>query len=206
MKVKAKAKYIRMSPRKVRLVVDLIRGLDVEKADNQLQFIDKAATRPVKKLLDSAVANAHHNFEIEKDNLYIKEIRVDEGPTLNRWKSRAFGRATPIRKRSSHISLILEEKVPTKKVEKKQKESAFAKASADKKKEEISKVSPEQLKKDVSKKPVSQKVKEPVESEEAREPFDTRMKGKHRDRQHLDKKTMKNKGFLKKIFKRKSST
>ncbi len=206
MEVKAKAKYIRMSPRKVRLVVDLIRGLDVVKADNQLLFIKKVAARPVKKLLDSAVANAHHNFEIEKDNLYIKEIKVDEGPTLNRWKPRAFGRATPIRKRSSHISLILEEKVPTKKEEKKKDESSFVKATDDKKKGKLSRVSADQVKKDVSKKPVSQEVKKPVESEEAREPFDERMKGKHRDQQHFDKKTLKNKGFLKKIFKRKSST
>jgi len=196
MEVKAKARYIRIAPRKVRLVVDLIRGLDIEKAYAQLQFINKAATRPVRKLLDSAVANAHHNFEIEKDNLYIKEIRVDEGPTLYRWKARAFGRVAPIRKRTSHISVMLEEKAPTKK-----------KAAPKKKEEkELSKVSPEQVKGDRPAEQAEQKVKRPVESTEPQEIIDVRRKGKHRDAQHFDKKQMKDKGFLKKIFKRKSST
>jgi len=195
MEVKAKAKYIHMAPRKVRLVVNLVRGLDTEKAYEQLQHINKAATRPVKKLLDSAVANAKHNFEIEKDNLYIKEMRVDEGPTLKRWKPRAFGRATPIHKRTSHIMLILEEKVPTaKKPTKKKKEEKLTKATKD------------QIKGDIGAKPVKQDVKEATESTEAKEIFDAKRKGKHRDTQHFDKKDMKQKGFLKKIFKRKSST
>lgn len=195
MDVKAKAKYIRMSPRKVRLVVDLIRGLDMERAYQQLMLVNKAAVKPVKKLLDSAVANAHHNFEIEKENLFIKEIRVDEGPTLQRWMPRAYGRATPILKRSSHISVILGEKVPSKAKPKKKPTAR-----------ESSKVDAKTVKGDIVPKTVSQEAKQPKESEEIKEPFDARRKGKHRDQQHFDKKDMKKKGFLKKIFKRKSST
>jgi len=109
MEIKASAKYIKMSPRKVRLVVDAVRGMKTDKALDQLNVIKKMATRPVRKLIDSAVANAVNNFELDKDNLYIKEIRVDDGPTARRWMPRAHGRATPIRKRSSHISLVLAE-------------------------------------------------------------------------------------------------
>ena len=92
MEIKAKLKYLKISPRKVRLVVDVIRGMEVVKALEQLQFINKRAARPVAKLINSAVANAEHNFELEKNNLYIKEIKVDEGATLHRWKPRARGR------------------------------------------------------------------------------------------------------------------
>lgn len=109
MEVKATAKYVRMSPRKVRLVAALVRGKKLASALDQLSFADKAAALPVKKVLTSAAANAKHNFEIAEDNLYIKEIRVDEGPTLSRWLPRAHGRATPLRKRMSHIKLTLAE-------------------------------------------------------------------------------------------------
>ena len=109
METKAKAKFIKMSPKKVRLVVDAVRNLPVEKALANLKLAKKAAARPIMKLIDSAVANAEHNFELAKDNLFIKEIKVDEAPTLKRWMPRAHGRATTIRKRNSHISLILAE-------------------------------------------------------------------------------------------------
>jgi len=119
MEVKAKARFIRISPRKVRLVVDLVRNLEIPRAENQLTFSKKAAAVPVLKLLKSAVANAENNFGLKKDNLYIKEIAADDGPTLHRWRPRAHGRAGKIRKRMTHISIILGEKVETKKVEKK---------------------------------------------------------------------------------------
>ena len=109
MEIKAKAKYIKVSSRKTRLVVDVIRGLEVQKALEQLKFINKRVTEPIIKLVNSVIANAENNFELEKDNLFIKEIRVDEGPTLKRWKPRARGRATPIRKRTCHISIVLGE-------------------------------------------------------------------------------------------------
>lgn len=101
-----------MAPRKVRLVADLIRGLDTREAINQLGFMAKKSAGPILKLLNSAMANAENNFELKKDNLYIKEIKVDEGPMLHRWHAKAFGRTAPIRKKTSHLSLILEEHSP----------------------------------------------------------------------------------------------
>ncbi len=110
MDVNAKARYVRMSPRKVRLVVDLIRGMTVAEARSQLKFMKKAAAEPVLKLLNSAVANAEHNFNLDTLELYVKEIKADGGPVLGRWRARAFGRAAPIRKRTTHISIIVSEK------------------------------------------------------------------------------------------------
>ncbi len=109
MEVIAKARYIRISPRKVRLVADLVRGMDVDQALNQLRFYRKAAALPLIKLIESGVANAEHNFKLS-GGLFIKKLTVDGGPTLKRWRARAFGRAAPIRKRSSHINLVLEER------------------------------------------------------------------------------------------------
>lgn len=109
MEVKAKAKYIRMSPRKVRLLTNLVKGKPVAAALDQLQFAGKIAAMPVKKVIDSAIANAKHNFDIEMSNLFVKEIRVDQGTTLKRWLPRAHGRATPIMKRMSHINVTLGE-------------------------------------------------------------------------------------------------
>lgn len=107
MEVKAVAKNIRMSAKKVRLVVDVIRGKQAGEALDQLMFVNKRAVTPVEKVLKSAIANAEHNFNLAKDKLYIKEIKVDEGFTIKRWMPRAFGRATPIRKRTSHITVVL---------------------------------------------------------------------------------------------------
>jgi large subunit ribosomal protein L22 len=109
MEVKAQAKYIRMSPRKVRLLTNLVRGKTVAAALDQLVFAGKMASLPVRKVIASAVANAKHNFDIAESNLYIKEIRVDQGKTLKRWLPRAHGRATPLNKRTCHINVILAE-------------------------------------------------------------------------------------------------
>jgi len=100
-----------MSPRKVRLVVDLARGMNVEQAKIQLKFLNKKAARPILKLLNSAVANAKNNFKLDEKNLYISEIFVNEGPTLKRWRARAMGRSAQIRKRTSNIKIGLEEKI-----------------------------------------------------------------------------------------------
>jgi len=108
MEVNATARYIHMSPRKVRLVIDVIRGLGVAEARSQLHVMKKAAAEPVSKLLESAIANAVHNFNLNADELYVKRIMADGGPVLGRWRARAFGRAAPIRKRTSHISITLE--------------------------------------------------------------------------------------------------
>jgi len=108
--MKAFLKNYRQSPRKVRLVADLIRGMDVVRARFTLKNLNKRSARPIDKLLSSAVANARVNNQKEEETLFVKSITVDEGVTLHRWMPRAFGRATPIRKRSSHITILLEEK------------------------------------------------------------------------------------------------
>ncbi len=109
MKVDAKLNYLRIAPRKVRLVVDLIRGRKVSEAEDRLRFVKKRAAKPVSKLLKSVIANAEHNFDLKKDNLYISEIKVDEGPTLKRWRARARGAANEIQKKTSHITIVLDE-------------------------------------------------------------------------------------------------
>lgn len=111
MEVKAQSNNLRMSPRKVRLVADLVRGQKIATALAQLNFANKAAALPIAKLIKSAVANAQHNFDLAEDNLFVKTISVDGGATLKRWMPRAQGRATPLRKRTSHINLILGELV-----------------------------------------------------------------------------------------------
>ena len=107
MEVTAKARFIRMSPRKVRLVIDVVRGLSVEAAEAQLAFMRKAAARPVLKLLQSAVANAVHNHKMTPASLKIKAITADGGPALDRWRARAFGRAAAIKHRTTHIAITL---------------------------------------------------------------------------------------------------
>ena len=109
MEVKAKLRYLRVSPRKVRLVAGLIRGKATTVALDQLQFSGKGAALPMSKLLKSAVANAVNNFDLAENNLAIKEVFVDGGPTLKRWLPRAHGRATPLNKRTSHITIVLKE-------------------------------------------------------------------------------------------------
>lgn len=103
----AKLRWLRISPRKVRLVVDLIRGLPVQDALHRLHYSGKAAAEPVAKLLRSAVANADQKGSYDVDALVVKTAFVDEGPTWRRWLPRAMGRATRIRKRSSHVTVIL---------------------------------------------------------------------------------------------------
>jgi large subunit ribosomal protein L22 len=109
MEARAVAKYIRVSPRKVRLVMDELRGKKVEEALNALTFAPQKSARLVKKLINSAVANAGENSQIDVDTLYIKRLYADEGPTLKRFRPRAMGRASRIRKRTSHLTVILDE-------------------------------------------------------------------------------------------------
>jgi large subunit ribosomal protein L22 len=104
-----------MSPRKVRLVVDAVRGMSVEPALAQLTFMSRAAARPVRKLLESAIANAEHNFKLDREGLFIKAALVNQGPTLKRWRPRAMGAAAPILKRTSHVTLVLESRTGAKK-------------------------------------------------------------------------------------------
>jgi large subunit ribosomal protein L22 len=105
--VKASAKWVRITPRKARLVVEHIRGRSVPEARTMLAFSDRAAAREIDKLLRSAVANAEANHNLIGDDLIVKTAYVDEGPTIKRWKARARGRAARIRKRMCHITITL---------------------------------------------------------------------------------------------------
>ncbi|HKE51884.1 MAG TPA: 50S ribosomal protein L22 [Actinomycetes bacterium] len=108
MEAKARARYVRVAPMKARRVVDLIRGLPAAEAQAVLRFAPQAASEPVGKVLASAVANAEHNEQLDPATLVVREAYVDEGPTLKRFRPRAQGRAYRIRKRTSHITIVLE--------------------------------------------------------------------------------------------------
>jgi len=110
METRAVAKYVRISPRKIRLVMNQVRGKQVGEALNMLSFTPKRGARILKKLVNSAIANAEQNTGVDVDSLYIVRVYADEGPTLKRWRPRAQGRATSIRKRTSHLTVILNEK------------------------------------------------------------------------------------------------
>ena len=107
MEAKAQAKYVRVSPRKARIVVDTVRGKSVEAAREILMFTDRAIAEDVLKVLNSAVANAEHQYHVRAEQLTIKSAFVDEGPTLKRIRPRAKGSASRIRKRTSHITIIV---------------------------------------------------------------------------------------------------
>ncbi len=202
MQVSAKLNNFRKSPRKVRLVAGLLKGLSAQDAKNQLKFIVKGSTPNFEKLLKSAISNAENNFGLDKDNLFVKDVVVNEGAKLKRWLPRAYGRASLILKRTSNIEIILEEKVEgkgRKKIEKKQ---------------EI---------KDVKEKPeIAKKEKEKTEEiKEEKKParFESRSESggeivkEREEKEFIDdkKKTEKSKavpagrqGFLKRVFRRKS--
>jgi len=192
MEIRAKAKFIRMSPRKVRLVADVVRGLDAEDALVKLDFLPKLATKPIEKLLKSAITSAKHNHDIDLDNLKIKEITVDEGPKIKRWTPRAHGRATMILKRVSHIIMVLEEKVPGK-GKKKKVEKKTGKKGEEKVEGKVPRLRPADSARD-------DKVRD--DKEEAK-PTDFVEKPKPKTPQEQIKKT-EDKKFLKKVFRRKS--
>ena len=105
--VRASARYLRVAPRKARLVADQVRGLSVPEAQELLDFSTRSAALDIRKLIDSAAANAENNHDLVADEMVIAEIRVDQGPTLKRWRARARGRATRIEKKTSHVSIAL---------------------------------------------------------------------------------------------------
>ncbi|HNU95970.1 MAG TPA: 50S ribosomal protein L22 [Candidatus Magasanikbacteria bacterium] len=117
----AKLRFLRMGPRKVRLVTDLVKGRKALRARDVLSLTNKSAALPILKLLNSAIANAKNNFKLDEETLFIKNITVDGGPVLKRWMPKAHGRATPVRQRTSHVTMILktvekaEKKTKTKK-------------------------------------------------------------------------------------------
>lgn len=135
---RAKLKYLRIAPRKVRLVTDLLRGEKVERAQVILDFTRKKAAFPILKLLKQAIANTRNKLEVDEKNLYISEILVDEGPKLKRYLPRARGRADVIHKKTSHITIVLDE------IEKKAKKKIKKKAVVKKKKLKVEKVEKEE--------------------------------------------------------------
>ncbi|MBU1046765.1 50S ribosomal protein L22 [Patescibacteria group bacterium] len=107
--VKAKLRNYKQSPRKVRLVADLVRGKKIERVISELKHVNKKVSVAMRKLIESAVANAKHNNKLNKDDLFLKTITVDEGPSMKRFKEGARGRAFPFKRRTSHITVTLEE-------------------------------------------------------------------------------------------------
>lgn len=188
MEVRAHARNIRMSARKVRLLADLVRGHDIGTALNRIALVPRAACKPLVKVLSSAIANAQHNFQLAKNNLYVKAITVDEGTALKRWRARAYGRAAPIRKHSCSISVTLDERVSGKK---------SARIPTPHKGKDARKA--KEFKID------SRSLPKPIEPEKITEHSDTRRMGKHRHLENVDKRELHDKkGYLKKFFNRKS--
>lgn len=144
MQVRTELNYLRIAPRKVRLVADLIRKKKAETAQTILSFTTKKAAEPLLKLLKTATSDARHNFQLEPTNLYISKITVDEGPKYKRWIPRARGQAYEIQKRTSHITLILDEITPRKKIKRVKKPKT-------KEKGEKARFKPEKLKKEPTK-------------------------------------------------------
>lgn len=127
MPVVAKLNYLRIAPRKLRLIADLIRKKKVDEAEAILNFAKKRGAEPLLKLLKTAVSDARNNFQLEPNNLYISKITIDKGPKYKRWRPRARGAAYEIQKKTSHITLVLDEIAPDKKVKKTKKPSAITK-------------------------------------------------------------------------------
>lgn len=178
MKVNAKLNNLRIAPRKSKLVADLIKGLDVLEALDQLEAHVKRTSPHMKKLLLSAIANAENNFGLDKNNLYVYEARIGAGPTMKRWMPKAFGRAGEILKRTSKIEIILEERVEGKnRKTKEEMEAEMKKREKERKKEE----------------------KEQKETQEKSSNDSDKKGGEERA-----KKETPNKGWAKKIFQRKS--
>ena len=190
MQVSAKLNNFRKSPRKVRLVAGMLKGLSAHDAQNQLKFIVKGSTPNFEKLLKSAISNAENNFGLDKENLFIKDVVVNEGAKLKRWLPRAYGRASLILKRTSNIEIILEEKVEgkgRKKIEKKQE-------IKDVKSEDLKKKENEDKKEKKPARIATQSVAggEIVKEREEKEFIDDK------------KKAEKSKGFFRRVFRRKS--
>ncbi len=136
--ISAKLNHLRIAPRKVRLVADLIRGKDALRSLVFLEHTNKKAAGPMAKLLQSAIANAKNNFQIEDKNLKIIKLTVDEGPKLKRWRARSMGRSYGIQKKTSHITLVLSEQESVKSKTKSEKRKTESVKQKTKSKEEQS--------------------------------------------------------------------
>ncbi|MEK7598379.1 MAG: 50S ribosomal protein L22 [Patescibacteria group bacterium] len=191
MQVSAKLNNLRVAPRKIRLVTNLIKKMDVEDAINQLDVTIKKGSAPIKKLLLSAISNGESNFGINKSNMYVLDVIVGAGPTLKRWMPKAYGRAGQILKRTSRIELILEERVEGKgRKTKEQLEKERQKKAEEKKKVE------------------KERAKERKEAEKSLDKTSpegkTKQAEKIKDKENPRKATDKKGGWGSKIFRRKS--
>jgi len=196
MQVKASINNLNMSPKKVRLVAELVKGMKVQVALDQLRFLNKRAAKPVIDLINAAIANATHNFKLERDNLIVKEMTTGKAMTLKRFTPKAHGRATEIRKVRSHVYLTLEEIVPS-------KEHDGVKPKAGK---AIKVDSREKIKDAASMPETAEKAGDVEKSDEkGKKIVDPRMEGKHR---HAPNDAMNKKstgGTKKTLFHRKAS-
>ncbi len=187
MRVSAKLNNLRMPNRKVKLVADVIKGLDVADALNQLEGTVKKSGPYMIKLLNSAIANGENDFGIDKNNMYIFDVVVKEGMTLKRWMPKAYGRATPIRRRSSNVELIIEERVEGKGRKSKEQLEKEKKARIDAKKK--------------AEKEAIQKQEQEKEERENKLTDKSEMKAKEGK---AENKIVGKSGWTKKIFNRKS--
>lgn len=189
MKVSAKLKNLRIAPRKSRLVANLIKGLDVQDALNQLESTVKGASLPMLKLVKSAIANGENNFGLDKDNLYIFDARVEDGMKMKRWMPKAFGRAGRILKRSSNVIVVLEERV-----EGKNRKSQ----------EQIEKERKEKMEKKIKAEREARKEQEEKEKQEDKKSDKIEAPEEKTERNSAKPKKGDNKGFMGRIFRRKS--
>ncbi len=190
MSVVARIKFVRISSRKVRLVTRTLPGKDVTVAEHELEFMQKGASIPILDLLKSAIANAENNFDMVKDNLYVKEVQVGEGQTYKRWQPASRGMANEIKKRTSNVSLVLEEREKGKRKTAKEK-----KADAKKSSPKVTKVK--------TKKDINKLVESEGKSEDKAEKTGYFQKDKQGDSQGQSNKGLK--GIVNKMFRRKSS-
>jgi len=194
MEVKSSAKYVRMAPLKVRMVANLVRGLDLVTALDRLAVVNRKGVHFIAKLIQTARADAKNNFGLEEKNLMVKEIKVDGGPILYRWMPKAHGRATKIRKRTSNITVMLAEKNPTASKPLKQKSKInTVKVDAIGGSESVEAV-------DLSRK---DKVGKDVGIEH-KEVLDQNVRAGFRGAMKQERTQKKTKGFFKKMFNRKS--
>lgn len=192
MKVKAKLNNLRISPRKVRLVADLVRGLDVEEALSQIETSYKRGSLPMKKLILSAVSNGENNLGIDRNNMYIFSILVDGGPSLKRWMPKAYGRAGQILKRTTQVEVTLEERV-----EGKGRKSQEELEEARKKRLEARMKKEKEMRKEAKEKEASIKSKETSDKASEKE------KEKNLEKSKVFEEK-KGKGWASRIFRRKS--
>ena len=194
MQIKVSTKYLKISSKKMQPIARLVAGKEIGKATDQLKFLPKKPARFLLKSLESGLANAQNNFDLQPKDILIKEILVGEGPSQHRWFPRAQGSAAPIKKRTSHLRIILETK-PGIEIKKKTEAEKIKKGKI---KEQKEKMISGPLKKEAH-------LKLEGLEERGKEIFDERRVASGRHKQHLDKTKMKEKGgFLKRFFRRKT--